>query len=186
MGTVEQDLIEGRRRRVNPILVVILILLALVALWFLVISPLISPGEPEPAPPSAVPGPSPEEPPATPAAPPEETFEVFEAKDPFRPLVVVGAAPAGTTPAGTTETTTSAGAAGAPAPSGGQRVTLLDIFEEGGQTKAQVRVNGTVYKVAPGEVFADNFKLVSISGQCASFLHGDVRFTLCVGEEVIK
>lgn len=52
--------------------------------------------------------------------------------------------------------------------------------------KAQVKVGSTVYTVVQDEVFADNFKLVSISGSCATLLHGDDKFTLCEGEEVIK
>jgi hypothetical protein len=65
-------------------------------------------------------------------------------------------------------------------------VQLLDVFDDAGTTKAQVRVGSTVYTVAPGQVFATNFKLVSISGNCATLLHGDDKFTLCEGEEVIK
>jgi hypothetical protein len=56
-------------------------------------------------------------------------------------------------------------------------VVLVDIFSSG--TKAQVEVDGTVYTVSKGGTFATTFKLVSISGTCASFLNGDQSFTLC-------
>jgi hypothetical protein len=60
---------------------------------------------------------------------------------------------------------------------GGHTVVLLDIFQGG--TKVQVEVDGTVYTVSVGETFAGNFRLVSISGNCARFVFGDEGFTLC-------
>ena len=52
---------------------------------------------------------------------------------------------------------------------------------------ADVRVNSTVYtQLAPGEVFAGSYKVVSLAGTCGSFLFGDERFRLCKGEEVLK
>ncbi len=211
----EPVVIEEPARRVSPpviaaIVVGALVLLAL--LWFLIISPLLGPDEEDP---TAIPSPGPTTPLPSPAPsptePPAETFEVFEAKDPFRPLVVVGAPAAGggatgggATGGGTTGGATGGGtageaagggavapgagdgAAGGAAPTGGQRVQVLDIFTDDGVTKAQIRVGSTVFTVAPGEVFADNFKLVSISGDCATLLHGDDKFTLCEGEEVFK
>jgi hypothetical protein len=65
-------------------------------------------------------------------------------------------------------------------------VALLDVFTSGGRTLAKVRVNDTVYTVAPGDHFADNYQLVSLEGQCGAFLLGDSRFRLCEGEEVLK
>jgi hypothetical protein len=188
---------EVRTRRVSPLLIVMLAVLVLALLWFFVITPLVFQDDevietpPAARPAGAAPTPAPEE---APAEPPAETFEVFESKDPFRPLVTEAApttgsgngtaGTGGSTSGGTTNGSTGAG--GAPAPSGGQRVSLLDILEDQGETKAQVKVGSTVYTVAPGEVFADNFKAVSISGNCATMLHGDDKFTLCEGEEVIK
>jgi hypothetical protein len=190
----EPEIIDGPERRVSPILIVLLVVLALGALFFLVIRPLFLAQDEPQAPPEGLPSPAatePEpEPSPSPTAPPEETFEVFESKDPFRPLVVAAANGAATDGAATDGTTNGTqdgatdGAAGAPAPTGGNRVTLLDVLTD--RQQAQVRVGSTVYTVAEGEVFADNFKLVTISGECATFLHGDDRFTLCEGEEVIK
>jgi hypothetical protein len=138
-----------------------------------------------------------------------ETFEVFTTKNPFLPLRSAGggAAPSGSstpgaaTPApGGTAGGTSGGATGAPAGGGstggggsaeprrGARVALQDVFVEGGKVKANVRVNDTVHKVAAGEVFATNFKAVSLSqrDRCGRFLLGDDPFRLCKGEELLK
>jgi hypothetical protein len=56
-------------------------------------------------------------------------------------------------------------------------VVLVDVFSN--STKAQVEVDGTVYTVGEGDTFASTFKLVTISGNCASFLNGDSSFSLC-------
>jgi hypothetical protein len=137
---------------------------------------------------------------------PEETFEVFGTKNPFQP-------PNGTpgTGGGTTETTVPGGGGGTGGTGGGtattipatdgvggasgsgteprasQRIALLDIYQLGGATVADVRVNSTVYtQLAPGEEFAGSYKVVSLEGTCGSFLFGDERFRLCKGEEVLK
>ncbi len=140
-----------------------------------------------------------------------ETFEVFSTKNPFLPLRSPGggAAPprapapgAGTSGAGGTAGGTSrgggggagggaangAGSGGSGEPRRGARVALQDVFVEGGRVKANVRVNDTVHKVAAGEVFASNFKAVSLSqsDRCGRFLFGDDPFRLCKGEELLK
>ncbi len=67
-------------------------------------------------------------------------------------------------------------------------MALQDVFTEGGRAKANVRVNDTVHKVSAGQVFAGNFKVVSLSqsDRCGRFLFGDDSFRLCKGEEVLK
>ena len=140
-----------------------------------------------------------------------ETFEVFTTKNPFLPLrspggaAGAGASPAaagtagGTTAGGTAGTaggtTTggtpaggSSGAGGSSEPRRGARVSLQDVFVEGGKVKANVRVNDTVHKVAAGEVFATNFKVVSLSqaDRCGRFVFGDDPFRLCKGEQLLK
>lgn len=147
---------------------------------------------------------------------PVETFEVFAPKDPFDPLIsAAAAAAAGTagTAAGTTDgtaetttgngttttttddgtgtttttTTTGNGNGGGDGESvGGHRVRVIDVFARGGSRRAQVQVDGTVYTVDEGERFAQNFQLLSTSGQCATMLFGDDEFTLCEGEEILK
>jgi hypothetical protein len=88
--------------------------------------------------------------------------------------------PSGTTTPTPTETPTTPGG-GQSQKIGGHTVVLLDVFAGG--TKAQVEVDGKVYTVSEGQTFADNFKLVSISGECARFLFGDEAFTLCTNPQ---
>ena len=81
----------------------------------------------------------------------------------------------------------SAAGGAATEPRRSQRVALLNVYQSGGRTVADVRVNDTVFtKLAPGATFASNFKVVSLQGQCGTFLFGDERFQLCKGEEVLK
>ena len=186
---------------------VALVVVGLVALlglvWFLFLrgGPEV---EPTAAPPVAAPAPTPEE--TAEAAPPKagkaplETFEVFAPKDPFRPLI--SAATAGTSTAGAPAAPAGTGTTGGPSgqPSGGSdisggqsgdsvgghRVRLIDTFTRNGETQARVQVDGTVYTVGEGERFAENFEVLSISGECASLLFGDDQFSLCEGEEILK
>lgn len=69
-----------------------------------------------------------------------------------------------------------------------ERVSLLEIFVEGGRTVANVRVNDTVYKVGAGDAFASRYRVVSLSQAegCGRFLFGDDQFRLCRGEQVLK
>jgi hypothetical protein len=60
---------------------------------------------------------------------------------------------------------------------GGHDVVLQDVFN--GQTRARVEVDHRVWTVEVGANFDDNFKLVKIDGNCATFLFGDERFALC-------
>lgn len=147
---------------------------------------------------------------------PVETFEVFAPKDPFDPLISAAVGDttgpgttdetAGTTTdngttttttgdgTGTTTTTTTTGTGngngggggGGGESVGGHRVSVIDVFARGGSRRAQVQVDGTVYTVDEGERFAQNFQLLSTSGQCATMLFGDDEFTLCEGEEILK
>lgn len=68
------------------------------------------------------------------------------------------------------------------------RVALLDVFAEGDRLVANVRVNDTVSKVAAGDKFGSNFKVVSLdpAERCGRFLFGDDQFRLCKGEEALK
>jgi len=117
-------------------------------------------------------------------------------RDPFDPLIVEptettgttnGETTNGTTTDGTTDGTTTDGETTDEGPAetgdsmtiGGKTITLIDIFTEGGEQKAQVSVDGETFVVGEGEEFAGNFKLVNVSGGCASFLFGDQSFSLC-------
>jgi len=69
---------------------------------------------------------------------------------------------------------------------GATGVELIDVFESGGTPTVSVAVNGTGYTVAEGAEFGDRFRLLDISGTCATFLFGDSRFTLCEGQSIRK
>lgn len=124
-----------------------------------------------------------------------ESFEVFTVRDPFRPLISVaepGGTPAeptaptaGTGSTGTTGTTGSSGPVGPTGPASGTRVALMEVFVDSGVTKARVRVESTIYTVREGDAFATNFLVVVLRGSCGEFLHADVRFSLCEGQEVV-
>lgn len=189
------------------------LLLLVILLWFLFLRG--GGAEPEILPPATAPTaePVPEET-TEPSRPkdPLETFEVFAPKDPFRPLIADAGATGATTAGGTTAgVAPSPAAPGAGAPSGGSdisgdgtgtsgggggggssdsvgghRVRLIDTFRRNGEPAARVQVDGTVYTVQEGDRFAENFKLLSVSGDCASMLFGDDEFSLCEGEEILK
>jgi hypothetical protein len=126
---------------------------------------------------------------------PPETGQAFEGKDPFQPLVV--AAPAGSTTGGITTGTT--GSTPTPAPTGSitgvngggsvepaMTVTLVDIRKASGKLVATVDVNGTDYNASVGQTFAQNFRVIELSSSCGTFVFGDERFSLCIGQEVRK
>lgn len=115
---------------------------------------------------------------ASPTAVPE-SFEVFEGKDPFRPLVVQG--PIGGTPAPTSSAPPSSGGA-----TGSQRVTLVDISGSGSSRTATVEVDSTEYRVREGQTFAGSYRVKDLTSDCGTFVFGDESFTLCVGQEVLK
>ncbi len=239
--TEVQTTVVERSAGIDPVYVVLGALAAIVVLallWFAVVSPLL--GGDEEAPPQVV-APTPAvSPPATPGAPtddqpdldeevevPVETFEVFLARDPFRPVRPPapaagpggadggpppipgdGATPPpgdGATPPPTDGTTPPPGDGATPPPGDGElpptdgdgdredratveghEVELIDVVVEDGRRRAVVRVDDESYTVDPGETFAENFRLLSIEGSCATFLHGDNRFTLCEGDRVLK
>lgn len=87
-------------------------------------------------------------------------------------------------------TTTPGGSSGGSAnePRREQRVALLDVLRRDGRLVAQVRVNDTVYTVGEGDVFADNYRVLSIDepNECGRFIFGDEQFRLCRGEETLK
>jgi len=85
----------------------------------------------------------------------------------------------------TTSTSTPGGrGGGATQTIGGHSVTLIDTFTTNGVETAQVDVDGTVYDPTVGDNFGPNkqYRLQSVSGNCATFLYGDESFTLCVAQ----
>ena len=177
--------------------VVLLIVLGLVYFFFL-----RGGGEEVEAPPVAEGVPAPDETPAE-EEPDEddgddpddegkvETFQVFAPRDPFDPLIsddLEGGAAAA--PADGDGGVVDGGDGGQAVDQGDtigdHRVKVVDVFVENGRDRAQIQVDGSVYTVDEGENFAENFRLVSASGQCATILFGDDEFTLCEGEEILK
>jgi len=99
-----------------------------------------------------------------------------------------GSATAGTSTATGGTSTGSAAGSGSTEPRRSQRVSLLDVFAEGGRTVANVRVNDRVHKVGEGDTFATSFQVLSLSqaDSCGQSLFGDDPFRLCEGEELLK
>lgn len=65
-------------------------------------------------------------------------------------------------------------------------VTLEDIFDEDGQLYARIRVADQLFeKVATGDTFAENYKLLALGRESgATLLYGDERFTFFVGQSI--
>ena len=179
----------GRWQRLQPreraliIIVGIIALLAIIYLLFLgggdeapITAPTFAPRPGATATATPTPG----------ATAPPETFEVFEGKDPFRPLVTDTAAGGGggggglAPSPGATEQPSSGGT------SGSQRVTLIDISGSGANRTATVEVNSTEYQVKEGDTFAESYRVKDLTSTCGTFVFGDEQFTLCVGQEVLK
>lgn len=112
---------------------------------------------------------------------PPDTDEVFEGKDPFKPLIDVAGPGQSPPPGGGTPTPGSTGGTRT-----GTRVELLDIFTTDGVLFASVRVSGETHNVKEGDTFAGNYRVVSLTEECGTFVLGDERFTLCIGQEVFK
>jgi hypothetical protein len=154
-------------------------------------------GEPEEAAP-APPAPPPVAPPLEPTPRPPRIPVFFAARDPFVPLVVdvTAEAPTDGAPDGAPD-----GDGGQPPVDGGQppvqpptgdgdqpgvsvgghNVVVVDVFMQGGREVVQVTVDGETFTVGEGDRFANNFEVVSIEGECATFLFGDEQFTACEG-----
>lgn len=148
--------------------------------------------------------------------PPVETFEVFASRDPFKPLLTEGDGEgaatdgSGDTTTDTGDTSTDTGEPpttdtdgdgdvdedddpddGSGGGSGdenveGHTVQLISVNGQGGNATVSIQVDDTVYEVTQGETFAENFELLSTSGECATVLFGDDQFTVCEGEEILK
>lgn len=119
--------------------------------------------------------------------PPPRTDEFFEGKDPFQPLITAGGAGPGNGDGN--GATPSPGPTAVPTGGDGEelrRVELLDIFESDGTLMATVEVDDEEFNVAEGDRFADNFRVLDLTKECGTFVFGDERFTLCIGQEVLK
>lgn len=97
-----------------------------------------------------------------------------------------------TTPTGTNTGTTSAGTgAGTTTTSGGAtpvtttKVSLAAVGTRDSKLRASVTVGTTLYTPAVGDIFGKVYKLVSVEGSCGTFLFGDQKFGLCVGQYIV-
>ena len=124
---------------------------------------------------------------------PDGQFDVFATRNPFEPAIEVtdtSTVPDPTVPdpgtVPTPDTTPPDTTPVSPEPSAGTTVAVIDVYDEAGATLAVVQVGSTQYTVAPGQVFATSYKVVSLSGTCGQFMYGDSPFSLCEGEQVIK
>lgn len=108
-------------------------------------------------------------------------FQFSQPRDPFRPLIAEG---------GVIISDGSGNGTGGTGDGGttidGIIVRLIDIVDVGGTLRAQVEVAGVEYDVGVGEVFATNFKIVSIDSDSVVMLFGDNAFELQIGQQIIK
>lgn len=139
---------------------------------------------PAPAAPEATPSPSPEE---------IEVFEIFEGRDPFRPLVFEqptdpdgGPEPDGIQPT----PVPNGGPVPTPAPTppprrSGVQVEVLSVADDSSSTT--VRVGSEVFENATeGQTLDSGVSIVSIEDPCVDFRRDGNSFTLCEGEQVLK
>ena len=171
-------------------LVILLVIVAVLAGVFLL---LVNMGGDEDGalPPTPTPTPTATPTPTPTATPPDDevpplTPDGFEGRDPFQPLLVVDGGGGGGGP-GPSPTPTPTGTA-RPTDGDGETktVALLDIFTADGERMATVEVDGQEFTVVEGDVFADNFRVIELTKRCGTFVFGDERFTLCIGQEVRK
>jgi hypothetical protein len=114
--------------------------------------------------------------PPAPAGSPETGIDRSRLRDPFCPVVPVGAP--GSAPA--------VCASPAPPP-GSQPVVLVDVFAEAGVRLARVQVGRLTFpNLHEGDSFATVLRVASLSERCGEFLLGDQRFALCEGETTFK
>lgn len=120
-----------------------------------------------------------------------DTIPVFLSRDPFTPVVTPAdsdVVPAGDEGGGDgTGTPAPAQDSGDGAQCGdacqGRRVSLVSVLTEDGQLVAEISVNNELFRLTPGQVFADVFRLESINGTCVTITYGDVTLNpLCVGD----
>ncbi len=116
-------------------------------------------------------------------------LSIYRRRNPFEPLVFV--IHAVTTP---TAGTAGAGVIRVPddiewgADAGkvvSTALTLEGITKQGGQAFARIRVGDQVFDaVAVGDVFASNYKLLSIGSDSVTILYGDERVTIFAGQSI--
>ncbi len=125
------------------------------------------------------------------------SFQVYEYKDPFQPLIRDDAAGTGTDGPATGATTPSAdiadesasqsAASSGPASRGPQVLEVQDIYTENGTKYSSVKYGSTVYKVKEADQVDESpYKILAIGDESVVFLYGDRRVELKEGESVLK
>jgi hypothetical protein len=127
-------------------------------------------------------------------------LSIYHRRNPFKPLVNMEQAAAETTPTTSATSTTGAGSTGlvtippqlvqlgreTPGEVVSRAVTLEGVFEQEGKRFARIWVADRLFeKVAVGDTFGDNYKLLDIGRDAsATILYGDERFTVFVGQSI--
>lgn len=68
----------------------------------------------------------------------------------------------------------------------GRVLTVIEVAEENGEMIAVIQVDTMRYRVGVGDVFADNFQVVSITPDQVKILYGDRVSTIEVGDNALK
>ncbi len=112
-----------------------------------------------------------------------ETFELYEYKDPFEPLIKGATTTTPTTQTPEEETPTSP----EEPPTGPQILEVQDIYTESGVKYSSVKYGTTVYKVKEGDrVNESPYEVLTIGTDSVTFLYGDRRVEVKVGESILK
>lgn len=130
-----------------------------------------------------------------------EAFEVFENKDPFKPLIVsqpeptLGGTTSGTTDGTTTGGTTTGGTtSGSSSSSSGSSsgststnsITLKSITSSGGEYEAVLVYGGKTYTVGAGErVDSSPWKVLDVGSSSVTLQYGDEVIVLRLGSSVV-
>jgi len=128
-------------------------------------------------------------------------LSIYHRRNPFKPLLDMETEAAVTTSTETTTPTTpGAGASGVvtippqlvqlgrevPGEVVSRAITLEGVFRQEGKRFARIWVADKLFeKVAAGDTFGDNYKLLAIGRDAsATILYGDERFTVFVGQSI--
>jgi hypothetical protein len=65
-------------------------------------------------------------------------------------------------------------------------IRLLDVFTQDGERMAVIEVDDEEFTVVEGDTVNGNLQVLDLTKRCGTFLFGDERFTLCLGQEVRK
>ena len=181
----------------KPLIIVLGAIVALAALFFLVIDPMLLSADVEseseaaalpvvPGSAAASPEPVATEEPSEEASgePAPETFEIYSVRDPFQQLVQV--APVASATATPTPEPSDSEDPQATATATSTTVSMDQVGTDEGVLTASVTVDGQSFEVREGEAISGSFTLLAVAGQCGTFADGGEQFTLCQGEQIVR